>query len=163
MSGQAASRALCGALAALAALTSTGAAAQSVRISGLSDVQFGTLTNLINDQRASQTICVYSSALNGGYRVTATGSGPSGAFTLQSGSAQLEYELQWASSANQTSGQPLSPGVPLASQTGSTWFSNCLFGLFLSASLITVLRAQDTSSARAGAYSGSVALMIAPN
>ncbi len=79
MSGHAASRVLCGALAALAALTSTGAAAQSVRISGLSDVQFGTLTNLINDQRASQTICVYSSALNGGYRVTATGSGPGGA------------------------------------------------------------------------------------
>lgn len=163
MSGPSACRALCGALAALAALASSGTAAQSVRISGLSDVQFGTLTNLINDQVSSQTICVYSSALNGGYRVTATGSGPGGAFTLQSGSAQLAYELQWAAAANQSSGQPLSPGVPLAGQAGNTWLSNCLFGLFMSASLITVLRAQATSSARAGTYSGTVALMIAPN
>lgn len=163
MSGPSACRALYGALAALAALVSPVASAQSVRVSGLSDVQFGTLTNLINDQIASQTICIYSSALNGGYRVTATGSGPGGAFTLQSGSAQLAYELQWASTANQSSGQPLIPGVPLAGQTGNTWLSNCLFGLFMSASLVTVLRAQASSSARAGTYSGSVALMIAPN
>ncbi len=163
MSAPTACRALCGALAALAALVSPCAAAQSVRVSGLSDVAFGTLTNLVNDQTSSQTICVYSSAVNGGYRVTATGSGPGGAFTLQSGSAQLPYELQWADAANQTSGQPLSPGVPLTGQSGSTWFSNCLFGLFLSASLITVLRASETSRARAGSYSGSVSLMIAPN
>ena len=155
--------ALRGALAALAALCSTAASAQSVRISGLSDVQFGTLTNFVNDQTSSQTICVYSSAFNGGYRVTATGSGPGGAFTLQSGAAQLPYELQWAGSANQTSGQPLSPGIPLASQSGNTWLSNCLFGMFMSASLITVLRANQTSAAQAGAYSGTVSLLIAPN
>lgn len=157
------SDALCGALVALAALCSTATSAQSVRISGLSDVQFGTLTNLVNDQSASQTICVYSSAFNGGYKVTATGSGPGGAFALQSGTAQLPFELQWAGNANQTSGQPLTPGIPLASQSGNTWLSNCLFGLFMSASLITVLRASQTSTARAGAYSGTVSLMIAPN
>lgn len=163
MSGSTACRALCGALAALGALVSPCAAAQNVRVSGLSDVAFGTLTNLVNDQVASQTICVYSTALNGGYRVTASGSGPGGAFTLQSGSAQLPYELQWADTANQTSGQPLSPGLPLTGQFGNSWFNGCLLGLFLSASLVTVLRASDTSRARAGSYSGSVSLMIAPN
>lgn len=163
MSGSRSRRAAYGALAALAALASHSAAAQNVRISGLSDVQFGVLTNLVNDQTASQTLCIYSAAMNGGYRITATGSGPGGAFSLQSGAAQLPYELQWAGAANQTNGQQLSPGVPLTSQAGNTWFSNCLFGLFMSASLITVLRAQETSKARAGAYAGSVTLMIAPN
>lgn len=155
--------ALRGALVALAASCSVPGHAQNVRISGLSDVDFGTLTNLINDQTISQTICVFSAAFNGGYRITATGSGPGGAFTLQSGAAQLPYELQWAASADQTSGQPLTPGIALSSQSGNTWLSNCLFGLFRSASLIAVLRASQTGTARAGSYSGTVALMIAPD
>ena len=48
MSGSRSRRAAYGALAALAALASHSAAAQNVRISGLSDVQFGVLTNLVN-------------------------------------------------------------------------------------------------------------------
>lgn len=163
MDRSSACNAMRGALVALAALCSTAAAAQKVRISGLSDVQFGTLTNLLNDQSASQTICIYSSGFNGGYRITATGSGPGSAFTMQSGTAQLPYELQWAESPNQSSGQPLSAGIPLASQSGNTARQNCIFGLFLSATLITVLRASDTSKATAGSYAGTVSLMIAPN
>lgn len=139
------------------------AQAQSVRISGLSDVDFGQIANVLNDQSLSQTVCLFSSSLNGGYTVTATGSGTGGAFALGAGGSQLPIEVQWAGTANQVSGQNLQPGVPLSSNTANSLLSGCFLGLFRSASLIVVLRASETSKARAGSYTGFVSLMVAPN
>jgi hypothetical protein len=157
------SRLILPACAALALALPVQARAQSVRISGLSDVDFGQVANVLNDQSLSQTICLFSSGLNGGYTVTATGSGSGGAFALGAGSSLLPIEVQWAGSANQVSGQNLQPGVPLSGNTTNSLLSGCFLGLFRSASLIVVLRASETSRARAGSYSGSISLMIAPN
>lgn len=151
------------ACAALALTLPVQAQAQSVRISGMSDVNFGQVANFLNDQSLSQTVCLFSSSLNGGYTVTATGSGAGGAFALGAGGNQLPIEVQWAGSANQISGQNLQPGVPLPSNTANAVLSGCFLGLLRSASLIVVLRASETSKARAGAYTGSVSLMVAPN
>jgi len=147
----------------VAAATATGANGQSVRISSLADINFGTIQNFVSDQSVSQTVCVYSTARSGAYQVTATGDGPANAFTLRSGSNRLAYEVQWADSAGQTVGASLAPGIPLPSQTSSTILSNCLFGLLPTASLIATLRASDINTAVSGNYSGTLTLLIAPD
>lgn len=148
----------------LTLLSPTGAYAQAqVQISRLVDVSFGTIANFTTDQSISQTICVYSSAANGGYSVTATGSGSSGAFTLSaSGGNRLRYEVQWAASANQTTGQTLTARVALGGLTSNGITSSCVFGFLPTASLITVLRATDLSTVTAGTYTGTLSLLIAP-
>lgn len=138
--------------------------AQNVRVTDLADVAFGTIANFNSDLTNSQSICAYSSATNRRYSVTARGSGAGGAFTLASGSRTLAYEVQWSSSADQTSGTPLSPNVALTGQTSSAVFlSNCFFNYTATASLITILRASAVSSATAGSYSGTLTVMLAPN
>lgn len=151
------------AMAILLALVPACAHAQQVRITSLDDVNFGTIVNLSTDQVMSQNVCIYSSGFQGGYRITATGSGAGGDFTLSSGSNLLRYELQWADSANQTSGTSLSPGVPLTGQNANAFLNTCFFGFFPTASLITILRSSETSQATAGSYTGTVWLLVAPN
>jgi hypothetical protein len=65
---------LCGLAAALLAQPGP-ALAQKVRITNLSDVDFGTVANLQADSRRSQNICLYSNGTAGGYSVLASGSG----------------------------------------------------------------------------------------
>ena len=57
------------------------AAAQKVRVSNLSDVDFGLLANLQSESRRSQSICVYTSGSTRSYSVVASGSG-SGAASI---------------------------------------------------------------------------------
>jgi hypothetical protein len=139
------------------------AQAQQVQISKLTDVAFGTIANFTTDQTNSQSVCAYSSATGGRYSVTASGSGSGGAFTLASGGSQLAYEVQWAATANQTTGVALTPGVALTGQTGNGLTATCFFGFVPTASLITILRASALSAASAGTYSGTLSLLIAPN
>jgi hypothetical protein len=129
------------------------------RITGLSDVAFGTINNLGVDSVRAQDVCAYSDSFLGLYRVTATGSGTGGAFTLQAGSRQLPYDVQWSGSEGRTSGSGLTAGV------ASGWFfsfanQTCTGGE--NASLIVVLRATDLQSATAGSYSGVLTIMLAP-
>ncbi|MBV1916578.1 MAG: hypothetical protein KUG65_00725 [Sphingomonadaceae bacterium] len=148
---------------AIAVLIPFSANAQNVRISGLSDVNFGTILNFSVDYTDSQNVCIYSSGISGTYHVTATGSGAGGAFTLASGSNTLAYEVQWADTANQPSGTSLASGVALYGQSASAFFSGCFFGIFPTASLVTVLRASETSAATTGSYAGTLTLLVAPN
>lgn len=137
------------------------AAQEQARITGLSDVSFGTIANFTSDQSIAQNVCIYSSTDR--YSVTARGSGTGNAFTLASGSNRLAYEVQWASTSGQTSGTALSPNVALTGQTSFTFLgTTCFFGIFRTASLITILRASTLSTATAGSYSGTLTLVIAP-
>ena len=135
--------------------------AQSVRISKLTDVAFGTISNFSADAVNSQNICIFSSS--GRYSVTATGSGTGGAFNLASGGQLLAYEVQWAAVPNQTLGTALLHGVELMSLTTSAGNQNCNPGQQRTASLITILRATAASAASAGSYSGTLTLLIRPN
>ena len=138
-------------------------AAPQARITKLVDAAFGTISNFSTDLTNSQSICVYSTGTSGQYRVTATGDGSGGAFTLASGSYTLAYEVQWSASSGQTSGQSLTAGVALTGLTSTATSSNCSSGPVTTASLITILRTTGVSAATAGAYSGTLTLVVAPN
>ena len=145
---------------ALAALTMpAGATAQNVQINQLSDVRFGTITAVGSDQTLSQSVCAYSGLLGGRYAITATGSGAGNAFTLANGSAVLRYEVQWSTSAGQTSGTNLVSGVALG---GQTVLLSCPTLATTNSSLIVILRATALSVATAGDYTGTLTVILSP-
>lgn len=140
-------------------------AAQSnnVRLTKLSDVEFGSLANLGVDATQSQNICVFAHTATNGYRITAVGSAPGSAFALVSGTGdQLAYEVQWNAAAGQSSGAQLSPSSPLTGLVTTATHQSCNNGPATTASLILVLRSTALSSARAGSYSGTLTLVIGP-
>ena len=140
----------------------TPALAQNARVSGLSDVNLGLISNLQTDHRRSEDICVFSEGTGGAYGVAATGSGPGAAFALSSGIGTLPFQVEWSSVAGQSTGTPLTPGVPLIGQVSTAVNEFCNSGPPASASLTIVFRAADLSLAREGTYSGSLTLLIVP-
>lgn len=157
--------ALCaGAFAALHAAPA--AAGDTVRISGLSDVAFGSISNFSGDSVQSQSLCLYSKSPPADhYRITAAGSGPGGAFLLSSGSATLPFDVQWSDSAGQSSGSQLLPNQPLTGQqssAGAGSADDCSSGPGTTASLIIILRSASLSTAASGSYSGTLSLLVAP-
>lgn len=134
--------------------------AQGVQVGGLSDVAFGMVGSFGADLVRSQSICAFSGLLGGRYSVTAYGSGAGGAFTLSNGAAALPYEVQWNTSAGQSSGTPLTANVPL---TGRTMLLGCSVLQITNASLIVILRAAQLSVATAGDYSGTLTVILAAN
>jgi hypothetical protein len=138
------------------------AASNKVRITGLSDVNFGNVSNLSADAVQSQSMCLFSDTVTSGYNVTASGSGLGGAFELASGSQRMAYEVQWNGSANRTSGSQLLPNVPLIGQTSAATQQTCNNGPATNASLIILLRSAALSQAMAGSYSGTLTLLVGP-
>ena len=138
------------------------AASNNVRISGLSDVAFGSVGNLGADSISSQSICVYANTAINGYNVTASGSSSGGAFALASGANLLSYEVQWSASPGQSSGTQLSPNVALTGLVSTATQQSCNSGPAASASLILIVRSTIASSAAAGSYSGTLSLVVGP-
>lgn len=136
------------------------ASGQSVLVTGLSDIGFGTITSFGADRTQSQSLCAFSGLLGGRYTVAASGSGTAGAFTLANGASQLPYEVQWSTSSGQTSGTNLTAGVPL---TGQTMLLGCPILQTSNASLTVVLRAAALSAATAGAYTGTLTIILSAN
>jgi spore coat protein U-like protein len=136
------------------------AVSNKVRITQLSDVAFGTIANLSVNAISSESICVYADTATNGYNVTASGTGPGGAFQLSSGSSSLPYNVQWSSTPSQSSGTQLTPNVALHGQTSNATQQSCGNGPATSASLIVVLPSAALSSATAGTYSGTLTLVV---
>ena len=149
-------------LAAAAIVLPSPAVAQKVRITGLADVNFGTLTNLGADALRSQNVCLFSQGVSGGYNVRANGSGAGGAFTLANGGSSLVYEVQWNQSSGQSSGTTVAANSTLSGLTSIATQQTCNSGPPTTASLIILLRSAALSSATAGAYSGTLTLIVAP-
>lgn len=147
------------AAAAMLALTAP-AYAQGVQVSGLSDVAFGTIGNFGSDLVRSQSICAFSGLIGGRYSVTAYGSGAGGAFTLSNGAAALPYEVQWNTSAGQSSGTSLTANIPLS---GQIMLLSCPVLQTTNTSLIVILRAAQLHVATAGNYSGTLTVILAAN
>ncbi|WP_137861066.1 hypothetical protein [Sphingomonas sp. 1F27F7B] len=162
MQGRSHSRSIAAGLLASALLAAAPmpASAQNVQITQLSDVSFGTITNMGVDQVRSQSVCAYSGLLGGRYSLTATGSGAGGAFTLSNGASVLPYEVQWNTSAGQSSGTNLVSGTAL---TGQTVLLSCPILQTTNSSLIVILRANALSIATAGNYGGTLTIMLAAN
>jgi hypothetical protein len=138
------------------------AASNKVRITNLSDVAFGTIANLNVDAVRSQSLCLYADTASLGYNITAAGTGAGGTFQLSSGAGAMPYEVQWNSTAGQSSGTQLSPNVPLTGQTSPATQQTCNNGPAATASLILVVRSTALSSAGAGTYSGALTLLVGP-
>ncbi len=145
---------------AIATTMTAPALGQRVRISGLTDLSFGTLASLQLDQRQAQSICVYSNGQSSGYSISASGSGSAGSFELSNGLNTLRYDVEWSPVSGQTSGTSLAPNVALSGQVSGAGHQTCHNGPATSASLIVVLRGVDLSQAREGNYSGSLSLLI---
>jgi hypothetical protein len=135
-------------------------ATAKVRITGLSDVSFGTISNLTIDAVQAQSVCVYSNGPSNSYGVRADGSGAGGAFTLTNGVTTMAYDVRWSSQSGQSNGTVLSPGVILSSQTTNAQNQTCSNGPPTTASLIVTLPATSLSSAGAGNYSGTLTLIV---
>lgn len=150
------------AIAALVAPQASHAQSNNVRITQLSDVAFGSIANLGVDAVRTQSVCIFAHTTIGGYRVTATGSAPGGAFALSSGTSLLAYDVQWSPSAGQSAGTQLSPNVTLTGLTSTASQQTCNNGPAATASLILVLRSVALSSASAGSYSGTLTLLVGP-
>jgi len=137
------------------------ASAERVRVTNLSNVNFGLISNLQVESRRSQNVCVYANSSRSSYSVYAYGSAPGSAFALTNGSHSLAYGVQWSGIGGQTSGVALAPNVVLAGQTTVAQHQTCSNGPTTSASLSIVLPASELSQAREGTYSGSLTLVIA--
>lgn len=155
----------CGA-AALSAVSTGAVAANQARISGLSDVAFGSISSFTVDSLRSQSLCLYSkSPPTNNYRITASGSGAGGAFLLSSGSDTLPYEVEWSDISGQTSGTELVANQPLTAQHSSVGGGDpgdCSRGLATTASLVVILRSAALAAATSGTYSGTLTLVVAP-
>lgn len=137
------------------------AAAQKVRVTGLSDVNFGLIADLQADSRQAQNICVYSQSSGERYSITATGSGPGSSFALTNGSNLLAYDVEWSDQSGQSSGTSLAPSVAATGRVSPATHQTCNNGPATSASLIIILRSAALSQAREGSYSGSLTLLVA--
>jgi hypothetical protein len=146
---------------ALIAGAESGSQAQATRarITGLNDVAFGSLSG-VGDATLAQSVCAFST--NGGYFVTASGSGSGGTFVLASGAATLPYEVMWAAAPGQTTGTALASGVASPVFATNATQHSCNSGPAASASLIVVIRANTVSSVQAGNYQGTLTITIAP-
>lgn len=138
------------------------AASNKVRITNLSDLAFGSIANLSTDAVRSENVCLFADTNTNGYNITATGTGPGGTFQLSSGLGSMAYEVQWSSSSGQSSGAQLTPNVPLTGQVSAATHQTCSTGPASSASLVIVLRTAALSSATAGAYNGTLTLVVGP-
>jgi hypothetical protein len=133
-----------------------------VRITKLSDVNFGLISNVNADAVQRQNLCVFSGRPNLGYNVRATGSGPGGSFRLLNGAATMPFEVQWGATAGQTSGFTLSPNVVRTGLVSQAAQQICSNGPPTTATLIVLLRAAALQAAPTGNYSGTLTLVIAP-
>ena len=132
-----------------------------VRVTGLTDVSFGTINNLTVDAVQSQSICVFSNGSGQSYSIRADGSGSGGAFTLASGATTLAYDVRWNNQPGQSNGTALTAGVSLGGQTTNAQNQLCSSGSPTTASLIVTLPAPSLSSATAGSYSGTLTIIVA--
>lgn len=137
------------------------AQAQKVRITNLSDVSFGLISNLQADARRAQNVCLFSQSAGNRYSITATGSGAGSSFALSNGSNSLAYEVEWSDQSGQTSGTSLSPTVAATGRVSAATQQTCTNGPATSASLIIILRSSQLIQAREGSYSGSLTLVVA--
>ena len=134
---------------------------QKVRVTNLSDVNFGLISNLQADVRRSQNVCLFSNSTGGRYSITATGSGSGSSFALNDGANSLPYEVEWSDQSGQTSGTSLVPTVTSTGRVTAASQQTCNSGPATSASLIVVLRGSSLTQAREGNYSGSLTLLVA--
>ncbi len=112
-------------------------------------------------------LCIYSST--GNYKVTATGSGTSNAFTISNGTSTIPYSVVWNSGP---AGSLASTGTSLTTNTQSGAFANASMaaancgGSTNDTARVVVNIPQATMQAAPGsatAYTGTLTMLVTPN
>jgi len=135
---------------------------KSVQITGLSDITFTNQDPTVA-AAANESVCVWSNTSTKGYNVKATGSGSSNAFTLANGGNTVPYTVQWAASANQTTGTSLTSGTPLTGLTTTAVNATCSSAPTTTASLIIGITTTNLQTMiGAATYTGTLTLLVAP-
>lgn len=131
-----------------------------VRISGLSDVNFGA-NNALPTSRFID-VCIYSTT--GSYNVTPTslnGSNSTFRTTNVSTTNYINYDIAWNNAATGASGSDLNNSVTSNNFTGANTTQNdCSGGK--NARIFFSIDSTSFSSAPSGAYSDTLTLVIAP-
>jgi hypothetical protein len=148
--------------------TSTGALSISLsvpklaRISKLDDITLGLWSGSGDLSGSDSSICVWTNS--GVYSVTAKTENNSGnKFNLRSQEGKLiPYQVQWAQSGNQTSGQQMTPDSPLTGQNTNAESSDCSQGPEATAGLFVKVSEATLSVAGDGSYTDALTLVIAP-
>src|SRR5690606_12631764 len=123
------------------------------RVSKLDDIVLGTWSRTGDLSGSSSAICVWTNS--GEYSVTAESANvQDGKFSLKStDGALVAYDLQWAQSGNQTSGQELTPNSPLGGQSTSAQSPDCSQGPSATAGLFVNIAEDALSAVGDGSYS----------
>lgn len=132
------------------------AEAQQLRVSGFVDFNAGTWSTgsiLMED-----TLCVYKSSGGTMYRVTASGTGSGGAFTIAQGAYSVPYGVKWKRIGQAY--QDLSANVA-RSFTGAENKSEICNKGDTSGIAVSFLDT-NLSAARAGNYAGTLVILIEP-
>lgn len=131
-----------------------------VKISGLSDVNFGEVTQAPNDKFVD--VCIYSTS--GSYDVTATSANPQGNdYRLASKDRKkfIKYDLEWKSGANGSGGSDLNNGKSSKKFTNAnTKSQNC--GGKKNARLFVEIDSGSFKNASSGAYSDVLTVVVSP-
>lgn len=104
-------------------VTITVSVAPRVSISGLADMSFN-IQDPSEVASGTQDICIWSNTASKSYTITASGSGPGGAFVLLSGAQAVPYKVSWFSTVE--GGQSaLSSDLASAKLTSAATHQSC--------------------------------------
>ncbi len=127
-----------------------------IKISNLDDINLGTWSGS-GDMTGNDENCVWSTTR--GYNLTATGSGAADAFTIADAENNtIAYAVAWDDV--DTADQAVTSGVNLAGQATDALTTNCLGGD--TANVTVTIAEADAAAAKAGSYSGTLTLVVAP-
>jgi len=132
--------------------------ANKVKISNLSDIALTVANN--GDFVGTSTACVYRNG-SGAYSMTATGSGTASAFTIvETGGATLAYAVTYDDGDG---AEALTASTALGSlANANTTEDDCSNTAGHSGTVSVNVASADASSAVAGAYVGTLTLVVAP-
>ena len=127
-----------------------------VRISNLSDINLGVFGGA--DAVGSTDACVYRNG-TGAYRITASGSGAGGAFSLTDGTNLVDYSVDYNDGSGDVN---MGSATPLIGRTGADGASATCAVTGNNATVTTTVTATNAAALPAGTYTGTLTLLVAP-
>ena len=129
-----------------------------IQIVNMNDFNFGTWTGS-GGITATDQVCVWEDSGNDRYRVTATGTGTGGAFTITGGTTALPYQVTWTSSNGTT--QTLTANVQSVQFRSSSFVNRCGGGT--NATIRIDISQSALLAAEAATYTGTLTLLLSRN
>ena len=134
----------------------------SLRITGLMDFSFPSWFG--ETVAAADSVCIFASGRTN-YQITASGSGPGGAFELQqmNGNGTMVFEAEWNDVDLDHGFKNLNPGKPRRNQRNVERASETCNGGANARLRIIIPDDRQNQKAPPGAYRGTLTLVVAPD